>query len=78
MSTPKLREGAMGIIDNASESHAGHVWDKTGDSHSQFSEQDGFITGARWALANLDKLLEPRQAPLVNGKRVAFVEVEGE
>lgn len=38
--------------------------------------EGAYSDGARWVLANLHKLLEPSEQPLVNGKRVAFVEVE--
>jgi hypothetical protein len=73
MTQPKLREGAMKLV--ARKAVAYVDGDNTEDS---LPIEGAYLDGAAWALNNLHKLLEPREAPLVNGKRVAIVEVEGE
>ena len=63
MTQPKLREGAEKLVEQQAERLAEGLM------------RAGFGVGVLWALANLHKLLEPREQPLVNGKRVAIVEV---
>lgn len=64
MNKPKLREGADRLIL---------------EKLTQLQGTDGQFAlmqqAVEWTLNNLDKLLEPRDQPLVNGKRVAIVEV---
>jgi hypothetical protein len=65
MTQPKLREGAEKLI-------LARINEITADAKEALI----YTEGAFWALNNLHKLLEPRDQPRVNGKRVAIVEVE--
>ena len=64
MNKPKLREGADRLILEKLTQRQG--------TDGQFALMQQAV---EWTLNNLDKLLEPRDQPLVNGKRVAIVEV---
>jgi hypothetical protein len=64
---PELREGAERLIRYESE-HCVLYRD----------DEDNFCAGAEWALDNLHKLLKPREVPVINGKKVAIIEVEDE
>lgn len=65
MTTPKLRKGAEKLIL---------------EKIAQLQGTDGAFSlmqqAVEWTLFNLHLLLEPRDQPRVNGKRVAIVEVE--
>ena len=86
MTTPKLREGAEDIIECQSFYSCKHLQDcdrqagvcQHWTAPEVYCYEMGFETGAKWALSNLHNLLEPRDMPIINGKRVAIVEVEGE
>ena len=64
---PELREGAENLIRHKSEHCILYG-----------NERDNFIAGAEWALDNLHELLKPREMPVINGKKVAIIEVEDE
>ena len=64
MTQPKLREGAEKLVEQQAETLVEGLM------------RAGFGIGVLWTLNNLHLLLEPRDQPLVNGKRVAIVEVE--
>lgn len=82
MTQPKLREGAYELmlsksrelIKDSNELISGVNWKDECFTPNDM-QQVSFIVGAEWALRNLHLLLEPRDQPLVNGKRVAIVEV---
>lgn len=79
MTQPKLREGYLDLIYNKSCEFVDDYDELFGTQHSQISDAGVrrviFMTAAKWTLNNLHLLLEPRDQPLVNGKRVAIVEV---
>ncbi len=72
MTQPKLRDGVPGILSIRAVEYA------TDDSVYDIEAEQAFMDGAYWALANLHLLLEPRDVPIINGKRVAIVEAENE
>jgi len=71
MSAPKLREGAEKLLAKWAVEYA-----KNDVTSFEPENEQAFLDGGLRVLANLHLLLEPREAPLVNGKRVAIVEVE--
>lgn len=80
MNKPKLREGAERLITALADKQVSDDYKRAGvsaNADGQFwVHKADVIIGIKLALANLHKLLEPREQPLVNGKRVAIVEVE--
>lgn len=77
---PELREGAIELMNRMARDYMDAEYRSCGcvpnnDGH-WLSRVERIKKGMLLALNNLPQLLKPREVPVINGKKVAIIEVE--